>query len=378
MNPNVKNPPFNPRAFSIGLAAAAVILSLGACSKPEPAAKVEVPRPVLIQIAKTASGVGADGFSLPAETRARVESRYGFRVPGKLSQRLVTVGDSVAAGQVIARLDPQDAAPAIATQQAQLAGAKTELVLAQADLVRTKDLRDKNFVSQAQLDRQSAVVDGAQSKLKAVEAQLKQAQNGADFQVLRADKAGVVLSVDAEVGQVVAAGQSIYRVAQAGDRDLVVNVPETSLRLVRATQSWAALIPALGNQPVSATFRELSPVADPASRTYVMKLTVDGVSNVPLGATAIVRPTGASTVSGGDATQFLMPLSVLYSKDGKPNVWVVDSGANGKEGVVRLVSVTTAGFTDDGVRIVSGIKAGDKVVIAGANLLNPGQKVKLP
>jgi membrane fusion protein, multidrug efflux system len=373
MNPNV-----NTRAVSLGLTAIAVLVSLSACSKPEPAAKVEIPRPVLIQVAKTGFNLGAEGFSLPAETRARVESRYGFRVPGKLSQRLVAVGDTLTAGQVIARLDPQDSAPAIATQQAQVAGAKTELVLAQADLVRTKDLRDKNFVSQAQLDRQTAVVDGAQAKLKAVEAQLKLAQNGADFQVLRADKPGVVLSVDAEIGQVVAAGQSVYRVAQAGDRDLVANVPETSLRLVRATQSWVAVIPALGNQPVSATFRELSPVADPASRTYVMKLTVDGVSNVPLGATAIVKPSNALGASSSEASQFLMPLSVLYSKDGKPNVWVVDSAANAKEGVVRLVAVTTAGFTDDGVRITAGIKSGDKVVIAGANLLNPGQKVKLP
>jgi membrane fusion protein, multidrug efflux system len=347
---------------------------LSGCSKKEIEAKVEPPRPVLIQVLKSEQTL--ESFSLPAETRARIETRYGFRVGGKLSQRLVAVGDQVVAGQLLAKLDPQDLAPAIAAQQAQLAGANTELKLALADLQRTKDLRDKNFVSQAQVERQQAVTESAQAKLLAAQAQLKQALNGADFQLLKADKAGVVVSVEAEVGQVLAAGQAVYRVAQAGDRDFYVNVPESQLQLARSTQQWVGFIPAMGGQQMTAVLRELSPIADAASRTYAMKLSVAGSNQLPLGLSAVVRPLAVASSDSG-ATSFVVPLSALYSKDGSPKVWLVDTASQAKEGTVRLVAVKTSGFTNDGARIASGLKAGDKVVIAGANLLVPGQKVKL-
>jgi membrane fusion protein, multidrug efflux system len=366
----------NP-ALSFVVITLALLFSIGiaGCAKKEIDAKVEPPRPVLIQILKATQST--DSFSLPAETRARIETRYGFRVGGKLSQRLVAVGDQVTAGQMLAKLDPQDLAPAIAAQQALLDGAKVELKLALADLQRTKDLRDKNFVSLANVERQQAVTEGAQAKLLAAQAQLKQALNGADFQSLKADKAGVVVSVEAEVGQVVAAGQAIYRVAQSGERDFLVNVPESQLQIARATQQWVGVIPAMGGQAVTAVFREISPIADAASRTYPMKLSVVGSNQLALGLTAVVRPFVPTSTDASTGQNFVVPLSALYSKDGNPKVWLVDSPAQAKEGTVRLVEVKTSGFTDNGARVVSGLKAGDKVVIAGANLLVAGQKVKL-
>jgi membrane fusion protein, multidrug efflux system len=368
--------PRNP-ALSFVVIALASLFSIGiaGCAKKEVEAKVEPPRPVLIQVVKATQS--ADSFSLPAETKARIETRYGFRVGGKLSQRLVAVGDQVTAGQVLARLDPQDLAPAIAAQQAQLDGAKIELKLALADLQRSKDLREKNFVSQANVERQQAVTEGAQAKLLAAQAQLKQALNGADFQSLKADSAGVVVSVEAEVGQVVASGQAIYRIAQAGERDFLVNVPESHLQIARATQQWVGVIPAMGGQVVTAIFRELSPIADAASRTYPMKLSVVGSNQLALGLTAVVRPFVPTSTDASTGQNFIIPLSALYSKDGNPKVWLVDSPAQAKEGTVRLVEVKTNGFTDNGARVVSGLKVGDKVVIAGANLLVAGQKVKL-
>jgi membrane fusion protein, multidrug efflux system len=367
----------NPAVFIIAITLASLFsIGITGCAKKEVEAKVEAPRPVLIQVLKSAQT--SETFSLPAETRARIETRYGFRVGGKLSQRLVAIGDQVNAGQLLAKLDPQDLAPAIAAQQAQVDGAKIELKLALADLQRTKDLRDKNFVSQANVERQQAVTEGAQAKLLAAQAQLKQALNGADFQSLKADKAGVVVSVEAEVGQVVSAGQAVYRIAQAGERDFLVNVPESQLQTARATPQWVGVIPALGGQQVSAVLREISPIADSASRTYPMKLSIAGSTQLPLGLTAIVKPVASSANGEAAAGQsFIVPLSALYSKDGKPKVWLVDSQAQMKEGTVRLVEVTTNGFSNDGARISSGLKAGDKVVIAGANLLLPGQKVKL-
>jgi membrane fusion protein, multidrug efflux system len=355
--------------------ASLISIGLAGCAKKEVEAKVEPPRPVLVQVIKATQDI--DNFSLPAETRARIEARYGFRVGGKLSQRLVAIGDQVTAGQLLAKLDPQDLAPAIAAQQAALDGAKIELKLALADLQRTKDLREKNFVSQANVERQQAVAEGAQAKVLSVQAQLKQALNGADFQTLKADKAGVVVSVDAEVGQVVAAGQAIYRIAQAGERDFFVNVPESQLQIARATKQWVGVIPAIGEQPVNAVFRELSPIADAASRTYPMKLSVVGSNQLALGLTAVVRPLAPNSAEVSPGSNFIVPLSALYSKDGNPKVWLVDSQAQIKEGTVRLVEVKTNGFTDNGARISSGLKVGDKVVIAGANLLVAGQKVKL-
>jgi membrane fusion protein, multidrug efflux system len=360
-----------------------LITLLSGCSKKEVEVKIEAPRPVLIQVLKAEQSI--ESFSLPAETRARIETRYGFRVGGKLSQRLVAVGDQVTAGQLLARLDPQDLAPNIAAQQALLDGAKVELRLASADLQRTKDLRDKNFVSQAQVERQQAVTEGAQAKLQAAQAQLKQALNGADFQALKADKAGVIVSVEAEVGQVVAAGQIIYRIAQAGERDFLVNVPESQLQLTRNIKQWVAVIPSMGSQSVSAVFRELSPIADAASRTYPMKLSITGSNQLPLGLTAVVRPLSAvnseansnTNLGTNSETSFVIPLSALYSKDGNAKVWLVDSAQGAKEGTVRLVAIKTNGFTNDGARVSGGLKVGDKVVIAGANLLVAGQKVKL-
>jgi membrane fusion protein, multidrug efflux system len=354
-------------------------LLLASCAKQEPPVKAESARPVLIQSIKADASQSV--FSLPGETRARIETRYAFRLGGKVAQRLVAVGDSIAAGQVLARLDGQDLAPVVATQVALLDGAKTELKLTIADFNRTKELREKNYVSQAQLDRAQALVDGAQAKLKAATAQLKQAQTSTEFQVLKAEKSGLVISVEAEVGQVVSAGQAIYRVAQSGDRDLYVNVPESSLELAKRTSRWLAIVPAQGSKPIEAVLREISPLADPASRTYPMRLTlVNSAANLPLGLSAVVQPAVSSESASELANRsYQVPLSALYSKDGKTNVWLFDAAASDpKIGTVRLVSVKTAGFLDDSVRITEGIKSGDKVVVAGANLLVAGQKVKLP
>jgi membrane fusion protein, multidrug efflux system len=365
------NRPVAPNLF---LAAMCGLL-LASCAKQAPPVKAESARPVLIQTIK--ADASQTVFSLPGETRARIETRYAFRLGGKVAQRLVAVGDSIAAGQVLAWLDSQDLAPVVATQVALLDGAKTELKLTIADFNRTKELREKNYVSQAQLDRAQALVDGAQAKLKAATAQLKQAQTSTEFQVLKAEKAGLVISVEAEVGQVVSAGQAIYRVAQSGDRDLYVNVPETSLELAKRTSRWVAIVPAQGSKPIEAVLREISPLADPASRTYPMRLTlVNSAANLPLGLSAVVQPAVSSESA---AASYQVPLSALYSKDGKTNVWLVDAAASDpKLGTVRLVSVKTDGFLDDSVRITEGLKSGDKVVVAGANLLVVGQKVKLP
>ncbi len=351
---------------------------LSACAKAPPE-KAEPIRPVHTVVAEP----GREGtpIVLPGEVRPRVETRYGFRIGGKLSERRVSVGDRVADGTVLARLDPQDVMPAVDAQQAQLEAVRTELKLAQIELGRLRELRDRNYVSQAQVDRQQAAADAARARLEAAQAQLTQARNAAEFQVLKADVAGVVTAVDAEAGQVLAAGQAVVRVAATAEKEVLVNVPERDLARVRGIRSWQVVLPGREAQPLAARVREVSPLADPASRTYAMRATLQGdTAGVELGMSATLRPVsaddrgdGKGDSRGSDSPVFVLPLSALYAKDRQPHVWVVDPAAS----TVRAVPVRTAGFMDESVRVVEGVKRGDRIVTAGANLLTPGQKVRL-
>jgi multidrug efflux system membrane fusion protein len=349
------------------LPAAALVAALAAgCGQKEAAIKVEAPRPVRTMVVQPQAAAVA--LQLPGEVRPRIEARLGFRVGGKLSQRSVSVGERVVPGQVLARLDPIDLAPALLAQQAQVVAARTDRDLARVELERLRSLKAQNYISQASLDRQQAGFDAAAARLGAAEAQQQQARNAIDFQVLKADAAGVVTAVEAEVGQVVSAGQAVIRVAQTGEREILVNVPESALRLARDAREWAVVIPALGDRTLPARLRELAPISDPASRTYAARLTLVGeAEGVALGMTAVVQVLRAAESS------FVLPLSALQSTDGQPRVWKLD--ATGTR--VSPVEVKTAGLLDDAVRIVGGLQPGDRIVTAGANLLRAGQPVRV-
>ncbi|RPH41815.1 MAG: efflux RND transporter periplasmic adaptor subunit [Burkholderiales bacterium] len=352
----------------VSVLTAAVLLSALAagCGQKDVAPKVEPPRPVRTLVVQPQTTSVA--IQLPGEVRPRIESRLGFRVGGKLAQRGVSVGDRVVPGQVLARLDPTDLAPALLAQQAQVVAARTDRDLARVELERLRSLRAQNYISQASLDRQQAGFDAAQARLGAAEAQQQQARNAVDFQVLKADSAGVVTAVEAEVGQVVSAGQAVIRVAQTGEREILVNVPESALKVARETRDWAVVVPALAGRTLPARLREVAPISDPASRTYAARLTLSGdLDGVALGMTAVVQALRPAE------TSFVLPLSALQSTDGQPRVWKV--GADGA--TVSPVEVTTGGLLDDAVRIVGGLQPGDRIVTAGANLLRPGQAVRV-
>ncbi len=349
----------------LSAAALAAVLAAG-CGQKEAAPKVEAPRPVRTMVVQPQ--VTAVALQLPGEVRPRIESRLGFRVGGKLSQRSVSVGDRVVPGQVLARLDPTDLAPALLAQQAQVVAARTDRDLARVELERLRSLRAQNYISQASLDRQQAGFDAAEARLGAAEAQQQQARNSVDFQVLKADATGVVTAVEAEVGQVVSAGQAVIRVAQTGEREILVNVPESALRLARDAREWAVVVPALGYRTLPARLRELAPISDPASRTYAARLTLSGeTEGVALGMTAVVQVLRAAEPA------FVLPLSALQSTDGQARVWKLDAAGT----TVSPVEVKTAGLLDDAVRVVGGLQPGDRIVTAGANLLRAGQSVRV-
>ena len=331
-----------------------------------PSAKPALPRPVrTLQVGM--SSVGDISF-LPGEVRPRFEQRYGFRVPGKIARRLVDVGQVVKAGQVLAVLDSQDVLPAINAQVAQVELAKTDLKLQQSELKRQQELRDKGFVSGAALERQAATSDASDARVKAAQSQLANAQNGLTFQTLRADKAGVVIAVDAEAGSVVAAGQSVVRVAQLGEKEIIVNVPERAVGLLKTAKGFAAQFDALPGKLYAAKLRELSPAADPASRTYGAKLSIINADDaLKLGMSATVR------LDLGAAQVIVVPNTALYTRDNATRVWLVDRATE----TVKAVEVKTGESTNDGVAVLTGLKPGDLVVTAGSNLLQQGQKVRL-
>jgi membrane fusion protein, multidrug efflux system len=204
--------------------------------------------------------------------------------------------------------------------------------------------------------------------MKSAQSQLASVQNNLNFQTLRADKAGVVVGIDAEAGSVVAAGQSIVRVAQLGEREIIVNVPERAVSQMKSAVSFIVAFDALPEKFFRAKLRELAPAADAASRTYAARLSlVDDNNAIKLGMSATVR----SDLGANKA--IVIPNSALYTRDNATRVWLVDRASE----TVKAVEVKLGASTNDGVAITSGLNAGDLLVTAGANLLQPGQKIRL-
>ncbi len=347
-------------------AAAPAASTAAAKVAPAVAAKEEPPRPV--RSMRVSVNALDSAIILPAEVKPRFEQRYGFRVGGKVAKRFVDVGQAVKAGQVLAVMDSADVMPAIAAQNAQVDAARTDAALQQSELKRVQELSEKGFVSSVALDRQVALTQASASRLKAAQSQSLAVGNGLKFQTLRADQAGVVTGIDAEVGSVVSAGQTVVRVSQTGEKELQVSVPERNVAALRTASSIIAIADAVPGKVYTATLRELAPTADPASRTYAARMTIKEADEaLRWGMSGTVR------VALGDAKGIVVPNSSLYTRDSTARVWVVDRAAL----TVQPVVVKLGAISDDGVVIVEGLKEGDTVVTAGANLLQPGQKVRL-
>lgn len=346
-------------------------LLLAACSKPE--APPEPIRAVKLMTV-SASTVGAQQ-EYAGEVRARVESRLGFRVGGKLVQRPAEVGQRVQAGQLLAQLDASDLGLASQAAQAQVSAAQTQRNLAAADFKRFSELKAQGFISGAELERRQAALDAAEASLRQARAQGAVQGNQAGYTRLLADAAGVVVAVEAEVGQVVAAGAPVVRLARDGARDVVFAVPEDRLATVKPgataqVRLWAAAQGGPAAAPLSGTVREVAASADPATRTYQVKLALPADGAIPLGATAYVALAGSA--SGAAAIQ--LPTSALMRAAGAQGgtaVWVFDPTTS----TVQPRTVQLAGADGNHMLVASGLKAGEEVVAAGVHVLTAGQKV---
>ena len=335
------------------------------CDK-APAAKTEEPR--LVRALKVAPVAHTRTVEYPGEVRARYETRLAFRVPGKMIERLVEVGQRVRAGQPIARLDPHDLQLAAAGAQALVLQAESDKKLAAADLARYRELRAKNFISQAEFDRRQSLYDTAAARLEAVQAQARQAANQAGYALLGANTAGVITAIEAEAGQVVAAGQTVARLARPGEREIAIAVPESQRELLDDNSEYTVTLNALGGRSWRGRLREISPAADPATRTYGARISIlQAGDEVELGMSARIAVSAAAR-----DTRIALPVAAIYSKGDAPKVWIVD-GAN----TVHLRPVKTDGLAGEQVLIDSGLAPGDTVVVAGAQLLREGERVRV-
>ena len=341
-----------------------LVALLAACGKaPPPEEPVRAVK--LVTVGETAYEAGHE---YAAEVRARVESRLGFRVAGKIVRRAVEPGQRVQAGQLLAQLDARDYQLAAEAARAQVASATTQRDLAAADLKRFQSLRDQGFISGAEMERRSAQLKAAQATLDQARAQLASQGNQAGYTQLLADAGGVVTGVDAEVGQVVAAGTPVVRLAQDGPRDVVFAVPEDRVAAVRVGQpvtvrAWAS------DGQWHGSVREVAAAADPVTRTYAVKVALAGEAP-PLGATVTVVPQQSGAQG---AAVIKLPTSALRREGAGTAVWVFDEASSS----VRSQPVQVAGADGNEAVIADGLTPGMRVVASGVHVLAPGQKVSV-
>ena len=347
------------RNFNVLLVAGIVLIS--ACS---PAPTTQAPIRAVKVITVSDSMLSSES-EFAAEVKARVESRLGFRIPGKLIARHVELGQRVKAGQLLAEIDGQDFKLSADSARAQLNAAQTNRDLAAADFKRFKELRDKEFISGAELERRETALKAAQAQFEQAQAQLSAQVNQVNYSKLYADKAGVVTGLDVEVGQVVNAGTPILRLAQDGMRDVVFAVPEDRVSSIKTGQPvriklWGS------EQFLSAKAQEIAASADPVTRTFLVKADLNDMK-IPLGSTATVFLKKESS----DGKKLTLPTTAVRQEAGKSSVWLVDPASM----TVQSHEIQISGVNENSVVVSGGLTAGQQVVTAGIHVLSPGQKV---
>src|SRR3954452_17758650 len=296
---------------------------------------------------------------------ARVQSNLGFRVAGKIVERLVNVGQQVKAGQPLMRIDETDLRLALTAKRNAVAAARASVIQLDADERRYAKLVSDGWVSRQRYDQAKAASDTAKAQLAAVEAEARVAENEATYSVLLADADGTVVDTLGEPGQVVSAGQTVVRLAQAGPREAVVALPET----IRPTIGSAAEAIVYGNdgRHYTAHLRQLSDSADAQTRTYEARYVLDGeAAAAPLGATVTIR-----LASQASQPEIQVPLGAVLDDGRKTGVWVLDSATS----TVRFRPVKLVRVSDE-TAMISGLSSGDPIVSLGAHLLQEGARVR--
>jgi RND family efflux transporter MFP subunit len=347
-----------------GVALAAMAVALAGCND-KVAEKPAPTRPVLVATAHYEAETPERSFV--GTIKPRIEADMGFRVPGKVAKRLVEVGQTVEIGQPLATLDEVDLKLQAEQAVAENTAATGVLAQAAASETRAKDLRAKGWTTDAQMDSARAAADEARARLNRAERSVDLTKNSLSYATLVADARGVVTATLIEPGQVVAAGQTAIRVARFAEKEAVVAIPET---LVERAKSGSASVTLWSepNKKYAAKLREISPSADPATRTYLAKFSLPDVGdNVELGMTATLTLCDVKT-----ARVARLPLSALYDAGDKPSFFVV-----GDAGDITLKPVAVKSYESNDVVITGGVDEGAKVVALGVQKLDPSQKVRV-
>jgi len=343
------------------LAGATLLLALAACSNPTQQAT-----PLAKVAWFTAAPALSDQAGFTGVVHARTESNLGFRVAGKIVERLVDPGQKVSKGQPLMRLDATDYALASGAAHAAVEAAEARQLQAVADEARLRKLLAAGAVSSQAYEQAKAAAEPAVAQTEAERARARQSDHQSNYALLLADMDGVVMEVPAEPGQVVGAGQTVVKLARQGAREALIYLPETAL--AQARQPATASLYSEKGQSFPATLRELSAVADPQSRTYLARYVLGGsAGQAPIGATVTVH------LAGNSGGQIGIPVSALVDQGKGPGVWVID----GKNSTISLRPVKVAQLGEEEIRLSQGLAAGERAVAYGGHLLKSGQKVEL-
>lgn len=359
------------RAASVLLLAVAV--TLAACSKKEVAAPA--PRPV-VAVAVHADGSAMQSASLPGEVQARYSTPLSFRVAGKILERRVRLGDVLKNGQIVARLDPADAQKNAASAEAQLSAAQHGLVFAKQQFDRDQAQAKENLIAPAQLEQTTNAYASALAQRDQAAQQAALAKDQLQYTTLTADHAGVITAEQADTGQNVSAGQAVYNLAWSGDVDAVCDVPESALASLSVGQTASVTLAALPGRKFTARVRELSPAADPQSRTYRAKLTLENPGpDVRLGMTADIE-LAAPPSTGASSGVFTVPATALFHDGTQPAVWIVRAtDKSDGNGTLELRRVSVTRYNERTIVIGGGLKEGERVVLQGVHTVTAGEKV---
>ena len=345
-----------PRAVPVLL-----VFLLTACGREEPV-RISI-SPVLV-VQPQPSALASQSY--PGEVRARFDPQLAFRIAGKVTRRLVDEGERVKANQPLAELDPQDVRLQLQATRAQVAAGQANLNLVRAERDRYKTLLDRQMVSRSQFDNAENLYRSGEAKLQQLKAEQDVASNQASYAVLRAPQDGVIAQRQIDVGQVVAAGQTMFTLAADGEREVLISLPEQDFTRFKLGMPVSVELWSQPGQHFSGRIRELSPSADPKSRTFAARIAFQaGKVPAELGQSARVY------IPGEGASALSVPLSALSAENGATYVWRIT-----KDNTLEQVPVQIGPFGEKSVPVLKGLKAEDWIVAAGVHVLHPGQEVR--
>nr|WP_034379383.1 efflux RND transporter periplasmic adaptor subunit [Herbaspirillum sp. CF444] len=349
----------------------AVTLALAACQKPAPVA--DAPREVVVLPAQ-ADG-GAQLLTLPGEVQSRFSTPMSFRIAGQVIERRVHLGDTVRKGDVVARLDPADAEHNAASAEADLASAREHFDAAEKQLQRdTLQARDK-LISALQLEQTQDAYAAAKAQLQSATARAAVAGNQRNYTRLIAEHDGVISAEQANTGEVLAAGQPVFSLAWSGATDVTTEVSESQVAKIRVGAPAIVRLTALPDVKLNGRVREVSPAADPQSRTYRVKVTLESKDAqdpaLRLGMSGEVAINTTQKDAAANAAT-VIPATALFHQGNRPAVWIVRPA----DAKLELRAVTVSAYGERSVTLSEGVASGEKIVVQGVHTLTAGEKVK--